>query len=246
MTPRRLRPLPWPLLLVLLLCCGCMVSTVNHLWATRNQLLKFDRNVRYEKSSADAGPGLRFLDPRLTMEDVRAVASGRLPSEVTRGQGTETWIFRYQRRPPGHGKAINLELDFQGDLLTRVRVDKRFSDQLGDARIEMLLRQFVGPNTDLNLFKKRVVCKVPARELARFTPLTLADIHAVFGRENLIREVRLAPEEPRHIFRYRLAGATGNKAAMSFGASFLADQRVARISSRIGSFSLEFDLTGQP
>ncbi|MDP2359841.1 MAG: hypothetical protein Q8O14_03695 [bacterium] len=222
------------------------MKTINHLWATRNQLLKFDTHFHFERAAGDKGPALHFLAPKLTREDVRALVSGREPSTVTQRKGGEVWVFRYLRRPPMRGKAIHLELEFQGDLLTRVRVDKRFSDHLGDDRIEMLVRQFVGRDTELDLFSKRVVCKVPTRELARFRPLTQADVHALFGKESLVREVELKPHEPKFIYRYRLAGTAGSKAAMSFGATYLDNHRLARITSRIGSFSLEFDLSGQP
>lgn len=233
--------------LLLLLSPGCFIGTINRLWATRNQLLSFDEHVRFEKATATRGPGLRFLEPRLNQVDILALANGRSPSTIRRERDGEVWTFTYQRRPVTRGKAVNLELDFRGKLLTRLGVDRRFSEALGDARIEMLLRQFVGKHTSLDLFGKRVVCRVPAAELARFTPLRLADMRALFGPENLVREVPLSPQEPRYIFRYNLEGAAGDKAAMSFGASFqIPGEQVARVTSRIGSFSLEFDLSGKP
>jgi hypothetical protein len=222
------------------------VGTINRLWATRRQLLDFDRHVFFERATAARGPGLRFLHPRLTTADISALANGRAPSRRLAAADGEVWTFTYQRRPVTQGKSVNLELDFQGRLLTRIGVDRRFSEALGDARIEMLLREFTGQHTSLDLFGKRVVCRVPAAQLARFTPLRLADIRALFGPENLVREAPLPPEEPRYIFRYTLEGTSGEKAAMSFGATFLANSQVGRITSRIGSFSLEFDLSGRP
>jgi len=241
---RRLAALLCVVSLPTLLFSGCLVSTVNHMWATRNQFLAFDGNFRYERSTADAGPALLFLRPKLNREDITALINGRHPSVVRKHQEGETWVFRYLRRPATRGKPVNLDLEFAGGLLRRIRVDKRFADHLGDARIEMLIRQFVGPASDLDLFAKRIVCRVPDRELARFDTLTMDDLRMLLGIENLIREVKLRPDEPKHIFRYRLDGTGGDKAAMSFGASCLADGRLTRISTRIGSFSLEFDLSG--
>ncbi len=232
------------LFLALLASTGCVVSTVNHLWATRNQFLKFDQHIRYEPAAGERGPALRFLNPRLTRDDVRAVASERKPTTVRSLPGGELWTFRWQRLPRPAGPPVNLQLEFSGDLLTRIRVDKRFADHLGDGRIEMLVRQFVGPATDLDLFRKRVWCRVPGREASRFTPLTLKDMHALFGEENLARVVPLPKGEPSHIYRYQLEGVRGDKSAMSFGASFQHGE-VAVISSRIGSFSLAFDFTGE-
>ncbi|MFA7330540.1 MAG: hypothetical protein WC326_05625 [Candidatus Delongbacteria bacterium] len=233
------------LLLLALISSGCMLSTVNHLWATRRQLLKFDEFVRYEKAGPVQGPGIRLLQPRLTTEDIRALANGRPPSRILKDATGETWIFRWQRRPPQRGKTVTLELRFQSDLLVGLHVDKRFADKLGDARIEMLIRQFVGPATDLDVFHKRVVSHVPARENARFPALTLADIRELFGPENLIRELPLKRDEPSHIYRYQLDGAQGDKAAMSFGVRFQENRQLAMITSRLGSFSLVFDFSGR-
>lgn|GEM_PF-2593090 len=242
----KLRGLALPLLALVmpLILCGCLADTVGHLWATRSQFLDFDRYLRFEASTAQRGPGLRFLEPKLTMKDVLAVASGRKATTVTRRADGETWTFRYLRRPTQKGKAINLELDFRKGLLERVGVDRRFSEQLGDERIHMLIRQFVGPNTELNLLSGRVVCTVPAAELRRFSPLQRPAIVTLFGDENLVREVKLRKGEPKHIFRYRLAGTPGDKGAMSFGASFGAQGNLSLITSHIGSFSLEFDVSG--
>lgn len=233
------------LLLTALLLGGCLVSTVNHLWATRSQFLKFDEHCRYEASGPGRGPALRLLHPKLTRQDILSLAHGRQPSQIIHLKDGETWIFRWQRRPPQHGKSISLELDFYGDLLVRLRVDKRFADRMGDARIEMMVRQFVGPATELDLFSKRVICRVPALENLRFPALTLTDMHELFGLENLIRELPLKKEEPSHIYRYQLDGATGEKAAMSFGASLSPNHQVAVVSSKLGSFSLAFDFSGQ-
>lgn len=231
-------------LLAVCLLTGCVVSTVNHLWATRNQLLKFDQHVRYEPAQGERGPGLRFLDPKLTRDDVRAVAGERKPTTVRHLPGGEVWTFRWQRLPRPAGPPVNLQLEFSGERLTRLGVDARFARHLGDGRIEMLVRQFVGPATDLDLFRKRVWCRVPGREASRFTPLTLKDMQALFGEENLVRVVPLPKGEPSHVYRYQLEGTPGEKSAMSFGASFRKDE-VAVISSRIGSFSLAFDFTGE-
>lgn len=233
------------LLLAALLSGGCLLRTVNHLWSTRGQLLAFDENARFEASGPGRGPALCLLHPKLTREDVLALANGRLPSQVRKTPTGELWVFRWQRRPPMQGKAVNLELEFQHDLLVRLRVDKRFADQLGDARIEMLVRSFVGKETDLDVLHKRIVCRVPARENARFQALSLSDIRVLFGAENLIREVPLKPGEASHIYRYLLDGAKGAKAEMSFGASFLPDRQLAVISSKLGSFSLAFDLSAR-
>lgn len=233
------------ILLLPILFVGCLADTVGHLWATRSQFLDFDRYLRFEAATAQRGPGLRFLDPRLTTKDVLAVASGRKATHVDRRAGRETWTFRYLRRPTQKGKAVTLELDFRNGLLERVGVDRRFSEQLGDERIHMLIRQFVGPNTELNLLSGRVICRVPKEELRRFAPLTRPAIVRLLGEENLVREVKLRKGEPKHIFRYKLAGTPGEKGAMSFGASFDDLGQLSLITSRIGSFSLEFDLSGQ-
>lgn len=237
--------MPFLTLLLPFLFSACLADTIGNLWATRSQFLDFDRYLRFEASTAQRGPGLRFLEPRLTIKDVKAVASGRLPTSVKRHAEGESWTFRYLRRPTQKGKAITLELDFRRGLLERIGVDRRFSEQLGDERIHMLIRQFVGPNTELNLLSGRVVCTVPKAELRRFPPLSRPAIVTLFGEENLVREVKLRKGEPKHIFRYLLAGTPGDKGAMSFGASFDAAGHLALITSRIGSFSLEFDLSGQ-
>jgi hypothetical protein len=232
------------ILLLPILFASCLADTVGHLWATRSQFLDFDRNLRFEASTAQRGPGLRFLDPRLSTKDVLAVASGRKATSIVRRPDGETWVFRYLRRPTQKGKAVTLELDFRHGLLERIGVDRRFSEQLGDERIHMLIRQFVGPNTELNLLSGRVVCKVPKEELRRFPPLTRPALVRLLGEENLVREVKLRKGDPKHIFRYKLAGTPGEKGAMSFGASFDDLGALSLITSRIGSFSLEFDLSG--
>lgn len=231
-----------------LLSSGCLLGTIGRLWVTRRQMLSFDEFIRYLPSGQEEGPGIEFLEPRLTPEDIAAVASDRFPSIMDSVDGELRWVFQWVRVPVMRGKAINLDLRFRDNRLSQLRVDKRFSDYLGEERIEMLVRNFVGGKTDLDLGGKRIVCTVPAEELAPFTPLCLTDLRELFGLENKRRSSDSIPEdEIKLIFRYRLLGATGNKAAMSFGATIHQEtSRLGRITSRIGSFQLEFDLSQQP
>lgn len=244
--PRRLA-LATGLLVLAVLGGGCLLGTVTRLLATRGQLTKFDGYVIYEPSDSLGGPGLRFLEPKLTPVDVATIASGREPSRIDTVDGVVRWEFRWHRQPMQRGKSIHLWLDFRDGRMERVRIDKRFADELGDARIEMLVRAFVGGDTDLDLGGKRIVCPVPAEQLAPWPAIDVVQLQKIFGRESYRRSDASLPEgEIKLVFRYRLAGATGNKAKMSFGATIDERGRLGRITSSIGSFRLEFDLTAQP
>ncbi len=237
-----------PLLLLALLAGGCFIGTINRLWQTRRQMLRYEEYIRYEPSTAERGPGLTFLDPKLTREDILSLASDRVPSTIDSLDGREHWVFTWHRRPMMRGKSINLHLLFMDDRMEMLYIDRRFAEALGEDRIEMLARNFVGRKTDLDLSGRRIVCSVPAEELAPFSPLMLEDLHKIFGKENRRRSGDNIPEdEVKLIFRYRLKGAKGDKAAMSFGATIKMDSGLlGRITSRIGSFQLEFDLSQQP
>lgn len=247
-TPHRPSRVLLPLLLVSLLIGGCFIGTITRLWQTRRQMLSYDEYIEFLPAVDEAGPGLRFLEPRLTRDDILTVASERNPSVIDSVEQWEHWVFLWHRRPMMRGKSIHLHLYFLDDRLERLHVDRRFSDHLGGQRIEMLARNFVGGKTDLDLGGKRIVCEVPAEELAPFEPLMLEDLRALFGRENKRRSSNRIPEdEVKLIFRYRLVGASGGKSAMSFGATInMESGRLGRITSRIGSFQLEFDLSNQP
>jgi len=226
---------------------GCLLGTVARLWQTRGQLSTFDGVVAYIPSTEAEGPGLRFLEPKLTRDDVRTIASGREPSRIDSVDGLERWEFRWHRTPPQRDTAIHLWLDFRDDRMVRLAVDKRFAEDLGDDRIEMLVRNFTGGKTDLDLGGKRIVCPVPAAELAPWPAIDLLQLRRLFGLENYRRsEPGLPAGEVKLVFRYRLAGAQGDKARMSFGATIDERGRLGRITSSIGSFRLEFDLTAQP
>jgi hypothetical protein len=226
---------------------GCLLGTVSRLVQTRGQLSRFDEHVRYLPSDSLEGPGLRFLNPKLTRDDVRTIANGREPSRIDSVDGVERWEFRWLRTPAQRGTAIHLQLDFHDDRMVRMGVDKRFATELEDGRIEMLVRNFVGGGARLDLGAKRIVCPVPAEELAPWPAIDLEQLRRLFGRENYRRsEPNLPDGEVKLVFRYRLAGMQGNQARMSFGATINEQGRLGRITSSIGSFRLEFDLSEQP
>jgi len=240
----------WKIGLVLLasiLVSGCVIGTAIRLLQTRSQLLDFDHHHRFVSADYSHGPGFVFLDPRLTREDIRTIASGREPSLVDSLDNAERWIFRYVRRPPMRGKAINLELHFHRNRLSGMYVDRRFAEDLGNERIEMLLRTFVGRETQLDLSERSITCEVSEDKLRPFPALDHRDLVQLFGRENYSKRQQSDSLYNRLVFRYRLVGASGRKANMSFSATVEGDsRRLLHISSRIGSFKLKFDLSAQP
>lgn len=235
------------MLLLFAVAGGCFMGTITRMIQTRGQLTKFDEFVRYLPSDSLGGPGLLFLEPKLTRGDVETIASGRAPSAVDSVDGVERWEFRWHRQPMQRGKSIHLWLDFRDDRLERLGVDKRFADELGDDRVEMLVRAFVSGETDLNLGAKRIVCPVPAEQLAPWPAIDVTQLQRLFGRESYRRSEPSLPDgEVKLVFRYRQAGLSGPKSKMSFGATIDQRGRLGRITSSIGSFRLEFDLSAQP
>jgi hypothetical protein len=239
-------------LIAALLLSGCLISTVSHLWQTRTQLKKFSEYMLFLPATETLGPGMRFLEPKLTTRDIRALASKREASRIDSLEDLVQWTYLWHRTPRQRRKAIHLTLDFRQDRLCELRVDKRFSTQLGDAMVEMLLRSFVGGKTQLSLAEKHIRCLVPADTLATHPMLGLDELRSLFGRENTRKPSPLSPTDStlrkdKLLFRYRLAGTQGYKSKMSFGAVITRENEVLeKITSRIGGFRLEFDLSAHP
>ncbi|MCA9787280.1 MAG: hypothetical protein KC488_12065, partial [Candidatus Cloacimonetes bacterium] len=181
------------------------------------------------------------LDPLLTRDDVRTIANGRFASSIDSVDGEERWIYSWVRHPETIDRPINLELRFRDDRLCALALDPRFSQILGDARIEMLMRSFTSRITDLNLKAREIRCQVPLDSLARFAPLGASELMGCFGRSNYSRNTEI-PGNRRHVYRYLLQGTEGDKAKMSFSGylDFRRDLATA-VSARIGSFSLILD-----
>lgn len=236
------------LLLVLLmgvLAPGCMVSTGVHLWQFRNQMIDFDRNCRFVDARGERGPELQFLDPVLTREDIRSVANGRPATRIDKVGLEERWVFIWDRHPDTIKKPINLELRFRNDRLVAISLDARFSQVLGDRRIEMLARSFTSRITDLDLKRKEIRCVLPADSLARFTPLTTTHLDRCFGRSNYSRLSEI-PGTRRHVYRYLLKGVQTDKAKMAFSGFLDRNRdRAMAVSVKIGSYSLVLDFTEQ-
>ncbi len=237
-------PLPTPLsLLLLLLLSGCMIGTAFRLLQSRGHFLKFDKHFQFHPATEERGPVLEFLDPLLTLEDIETIANGRAPSVLDSVGMEQRWIYRWQRQPSFLEHPVSLELRFRDERLSSLSLDRRFSEVLGDERIEMLLRSFTSRITDLDLGERVIRCEVPADSLAGFSILDNADIHACFGRSNYFRSSDM-PGARRQVFRYRLEGTEGKKGRMSFSAHVdRHDQRALAISAKIGSFRLVLDLS---
>jgi hypothetical protein len=238
----------WALIIGLfLLFSGCVFSTVSHLWQTRRQMKNFDTYIRFLESTETRGPGFEFLEPKLCSADIRTLASKREPSHIDTLSDRVRWTFRWHRTPRQRRKAIHLTLDFQNDLLRELHIDKRFTEALGNPMIETLLRSFLGGKTKLDLGEKHILCQVPQEDLAGYPVIDLNMLHLMFGRENTRFINKEDDLENKLLFRYRLAGAKGSKSAMSFGAVIHKESdELARITSRIGGFRLEFDLSQHP
>jgi hypothetical protein len=233
---------------LLIMFQACIFGTAMRLIKTRSQMLNFGEEVLFIPAQNEQGPGIKFVYPIITKEDILEIASDRPPSIIDSVNGREHWIFHWRRSPYMRDKGIHLELYFDNGLLSELFVDPRFSELLGEDRIEMLARNFVGRKTKVSLKDRTIVCQVPAEELTPYFPLNINDMRLIFGSENYRRRNdKMKKNEFKMIFRYLLDGSSGKKAKMSFGVVINQDTRqMQRITSKIGSFRLQFDLSQQP